>query len=127
MLTAAPRDDAQILFLNKNDLFEKKVQHSPIKNFFPVSPAESICYTWLSADHFSDRITKVSQVIPGQAAITSSVGLLDWLRKPTQRNGRSTYSWCLTFPIASVLTLSSITTATDTAMLRVVMAAVEGE
>ena len=30
-------DNPQILFLNKNDLFEKKVQHSPIKNFFPVS------------------------------------------------------------------------------------------
>jgi len=26
----------QILFLNKNDLFEKKVQVSPIKNYFPV-------------------------------------------------------------------------------------------
>ena len=26
----------QILFLNKNDLFEKKVQHSDIRNFFPV-------------------------------------------------------------------------------------------
>ena len=30
---------AQILFLNKNDLFENKVKHSDIKNFFPVSPS----------------------------------------------------------------------------------------
>ena len=69
----------------------------------------------------------MSQVTPGQVVITSSVGLLGWLRKPTQRNGRSTYSWYLISLIVSVLTLSSITTATDTAMLRVVMAAVEGE
>ena len=27
----------QILFLNKNDLFEKKIANSDIKNFFPVS------------------------------------------------------------------------------------------
>jgi guanine nucleotide-binding protein subunit alpha, other len=27
----------QILFLNKDDLFQKKIQHSDIKNFFPVS------------------------------------------------------------------------------------------
>lgn len=27
---------SQILFLNKNDLFEAKVEHSDIKNFFPV-------------------------------------------------------------------------------------------
>jgi guanine nucleotide-binding protein subunit alpha, other len=26
----------QILFLNKNDLFEQKIPHSDIKNFFPV-------------------------------------------------------------------------------------------
>lgn len=26
----------QILFLNKNDLFEQKILHSDIKNFFPV-------------------------------------------------------------------------------------------
>ena len=26
----------QILFLNKNDLFQRKIPHSDIKNFFPV-------------------------------------------------------------------------------------------
>jgi hypothetical protein len=69
----------------------------------------------------------VSRVTPGRVAITSSVGLLGWLRKPTQRNGRSTYSWSPIPLVVSVLMLPSITTATDTAMLRVVMAAVEGE
>jgi guanine nucleotide-binding protein subunit alpha, other len=29
----------KILFLNKNDLFEKKIAHSDIKNYFPVSNA----------------------------------------------------------------------------------------
>jgi guanine nucleotide-binding protein subunit alpha, other len=35
----------QILFLNKNDLFEKKIEHSDIKNFFPVSrhTGRSLC------------------------------------------------------------------------------------
>ena len=27
------------MFLNKNDLFEKKIQHSDIKNYFPVGVA----------------------------------------------------------------------------------------
>ena len=38
------RGGLQILFLNKNDLFEKKIQHSPIKNFFPVSLGQPLRY-----------------------------------------------------------------------------------
>lgn len=69
----------------------------------------------------------VSQVILGLAAITSSAGSLDWRKKLTQKSERSIYSLCVSFLVVLALILSSITTATDTAMLRVVMAAVEGE
>jgi guanine nucleotide-binding protein subunit alpha, other len=31
-----PHPTSQILFLNKVDLFEKKIHYSPIKKFFPV-------------------------------------------------------------------------------------------
>lgn len=30
------KDYFKILFLNKDDLFQKKIQHSDIKTFFPV-------------------------------------------------------------------------------------------
>ena len=41
---------AQILFLNKNDLFEKKVQHSDIKNFFPVRTDPSLPFARARTD-----------------------------------------------------------------------------
>ncbi|KAL0578375.1 hypothetical protein V5O48_003627 [Marasmius crinis-equi] len=72
-----------ILFLNKNDLFEKKIPNSDIKNFFPDYDGES------------------GDVKAGR----------EYFKK---RFDRSTDAFN-----------ASITTATDTAMLRVVMAAVE--
>jgi len=120
------RGDPQILFLNKNDLFEKKIQHSPIKNFFPVSLVQRLRYTRGQLTPPA-RISKVSQVTLEGDATTSSVGLPGWPRRPTRKNGRSTYSQRYFHRVVLVLIFSSITTATDTAMLRVVMAAVEGE
>ncbi|EPS99657.1 hypothetical protein FOMPIDRAFT_1024123 [Fomitopsis schrenkii] len=80
-----------ILFLNKNDLFEKKVLHSDIRNFFPdydgptADPAAG-------RDYFKKRFARLAQ-------------------KANQKE-REVYI--------------HTTTATDTEMLRVVMAAVEG-
>ena len=46
----SPTDPAlpQILFLNKNDLFEQKIQTSDIKNFFPVRLTPTGCGAPLS-------------------------------------------------------------------------------
>ncbi|PFH45979.1 hypothetical protein AMATHDRAFT_157094 [Amanita thiersii Skay4041] len=81
-----------ILFLNKNDLFEQKIKHSHIKNFFPDfegEPGEPKA----GRDYFKKRFGKIAQ-------------------KAGRAKEREIYI--------------HITTATDTAMLRVVMAAVEG-
>ncbi|KZT09053.1 heterotrimeric G protein alpha subunit 4 [Laetiporus sulphureus 93-53] len=80
-----------ILFLNKNDLFEKKVEHSNIKNFFPDyegQPGDASA----GRDYFKKRFARLAQ-------------------KANQKE-REVYI--------------HTTTATDTAMLRIVMAAVEG-
>jgi guanine nucleotide-binding protein subunit alpha len=82
--------DLQILFLNKNDLFEKKVQHSPIKNFFPDYEGEP-GDPRAGRDYFKRRFARLAQ--------------------KANAKEREIYI--------------HITTATDTAMLRVVMAAVE--
>ena len=51
----------QILFLNKNDLFEKKVMHSDIRNFFPVRTLLSMLSSWVLNVH---RIMMVRPQIP---------------------------------------------------------------
>lgn len=79
-----------ILFLNKNDLFEKKVEHSDIKNFFPDYDGEEHDAR-AGRDYFKKRFARLAQ-------------------KANQKE-REVYI--------------HVTTATDTAMLRVVMAAVE--
>ncbi|KAF8060760.1 heterotrimeric G protein alpha subunit 4 [Lyophyllum atratum] len=81
-----------ILFLNKNDLFEKKIPTSDIKNFFPDFEGESGDIR-AGRDYFKRRFAKLAQ-------------------KAGRSKEREIYI--------------HITTATDTAMLRVVMAAVEG-
>ncbi|KIY69336.1 guanine nucleotide binding protein, alpha subunit [Cylindrobasidium torrendii FP15055 ss-10] len=81
-----------ILFLNKNDLFEKKVLHSDIKNFFPDYDGEARDVR-AGREYFKKRF----------ARLATRAGRL---------KEREIYI--------------HITTATDTAMLRVVMAAVEG-
>ncbi|KAF8879951.1 heterotrimeric G protein alpha subunit 4 [Infundibulicybe gibba] len=81
-----------ILFLNKNDLFERKIPHSDIKNFFPDYEGESGDVR-AGRDYFKKRFAKLAQ-------------------KAGRPKEREIYI--------------HITTATDTAMLRVVMAAVEG-
>lgn len=80
-----------ILFLNKNDLFERKIPHSDIKNFFPDyegEPGEAK----QGRDYFKKRFGRLAQ-------------------KAGRQKEREIYI--------------HITNATDTAMLRVVMAAVE--
>ncbi|KAK0191997.1 guanine nucleotide-binding protein alpha-2 subunit [Armillaria mellea] len=81
-----------ILFLNKNDLFEKKIPHSDIKNFFPDYDGETGDVR-AGRDYFKRRFTKLAT-------------------KAGRLKEREIYI--------------HMTTATDTAMLRVVMAAVEG-
>ncbi|KZP22079.1 heterotrimeric G-protein alpha subunit, GPA2-like protein [Athelia psychrophila] len=80
-----------ILFLNKNDLFEKKLPHSDIKNFFPDYDGEPGDVK-AGKDYFKRRFARLAQ-------------------KAGRSKEREIY-------IHS-------TTATDTALLRVVMAAVE--
>lgn len=80
-----------ILFLNKNDLFEKRVPVSDIKNFFPDYDGEPGDIR-AGRDYFKRRFAKLAQ-------------------KAGRSKEREIYI--------------HITTATDTAMLRVVMAAVE--
>jgi guanine nucleotide-binding protein subunit alpha len=80
-----------ILFLNKNDLFEKKIGHSDIKNFFPDYDGEPGDIR-AGRDYFKKRFSRLAQ-------------------KAGRSKEREIYI--------------HITTATDTAMLRVVMAAVE--
>jgi len=80
-----------ILFLNKEDLFDKKVQTSDIKNFFPDfdgSPGDSKA----GREYFKRRFGRLAA-------------------KAGRSKEREIYI--------------HVTTATDTAMLRVVMAAVE--
>ncbi|KAK0232000.1 heterotrimeric G protein alpha subunit 4 [Armillaria nabsnona] len=80
-----------ILFLNKNDLFERKIPHSDIKNFFPDYDGETGDVR-AGRDYFKRRFTKLAT-------------------KAGRLKEREIYI--------------HMTTATDTAMLRVVMAAVE--
>ncbi|KAF8992041.1 guanine nucleotide binding protein, alpha subunit [Cyathus striatus] len=81
-----------ILFLNKNDLFEKKIPTSDIKNFFPDFDGEPGDIR-AGREYFKRRFARLAQ-------------------KAGRSKEREIYI--------------HITTATDTAMLRVVMAAVEG-
>lgn len=80
-----------ILFLNKNDLFEKKIPTSDIKNFFPDFDGEPGDVR-AGREYFKRRFGRLAQ-------------------KAGRSKEREIYI--------------HITTATDTAMLRVVMAAVE--
>ncbi|THH31576.1 hypothetical protein EUX98_g2608 [Antrodiella citrinella] len=79
-----------ILFLNKNDLFERKIEHSDIKNYFPDYDGEA-ADARAGRDYFKKRFARLAQ-------------------KANQKE-REIYI--------------HTTTATDTGMLRVVMAAVE--
>ncbi|KAJ7851220.1 guanine nucleotide-binding protein alpha-2 subunit [Mycena leptocephala] len=81
-----------ILFLNKNDLFEKKIKSSDIKSFFPDFNGEP-CTAIAGRDYFKKRFGRLAQI----AGRTKE---------------REIYI--------------HITTATDTLLLRVVMATVEG-
>ncbi|KAF9491609.1 heterotrimeric G-protein alpha subunit, GPA2-like protein [Pleurotus eryngii] len=80
-----------ILFLNKNDLFQRKIPTSDIKNFFPDYEGEPGDVR-AGRDYFKKRFARLAQ-------------------KAGRSKEREIYI--------------HITTATDTAMLRVVMAAVE--
>ncbi|KAL4069085.1 guanine nucleotide binding protein, alpha subunit [Scleroderma yunnanense] len=82
-----------ILFLNKDDLFRKKIAHSNIKSFFPDFEGEP-GDAKAGRDYFRRRFVRLSQ-------------------KAGRSKEREIYV--------------HVTTATDTAMLRVVMAAVEGQ
>jgi hypothetical protein len=66
----------QILFLNKNDLFEKKITHSDIKNFFPVSHhVFNVAHGLDHSPHFR-RITMENVGTYGLVEITLRNGLL---------------------------------------------------
>ncbi|KAK0224514.1 heterotrimeric G-protein alpha subunit, GPA2-like protein [Armillaria nabsnona] len=80
-----------ILFLNKNDLFEKKIPHSDIKTFFPDFDGD-VGDVRAGCDYFKRRFSKLAT-------------------KARRHREREVYI--------------HITTATDTVMIRVVMAAVE--
>ncbi|KAF7302776.1 hypothetical protein MKEN_01238900 [Mycena kentingensis (nom. inval.)] len=82
-----------ILFLNKDDLFQKKIQTSPIKTFFPDFDGE-VGNASVGREYFKKRFGRLAQ----KAGRTSD-------------RQREVYI--------------HTTTATDTEMLRVVMAAVE--
>ncbi|KAH8111446.1 guanine nucleotide-binding protein alpha-2 subunit, partial [Phellopilus nigrolimitatus] len=85
------RSTSIILFLNKNDIFNEKIQHSDIKNTFPDydgEPGDAL----QGREYFRSRFTKLS-------------------RKSGQTREREIYV--------------HFTNATDTVLLRVVMAAVE--
>ncbi|KAF4566540.1 hypothetical protein EYR36_011971 [Pleurotus pulmonarius] len=84
-------DKDAILFLNKNDLFQRKIPTSDIKNFFPDYEGEPGDVR-AGRDYFKKRFARLAQ-------------------KAGRSKEREIYI--------------HITTATDTAMLRVVMAAVE--
>ncbi|KAH9947360.1 heterotrimeric G protein alpha subunit 4 [Amylocystis lapponica] len=81
-----------ILFLNKDDLFERKVQHSHIRSTFPDFDGEERDAR-AGREYFKKRFARLSQ--------------------KANAKEREIYI--------------HVTTATDTAMLRVVMAAVEGQ
>ncbi|KAH9048808.1 heterotrimeric G protein alpha subunit 4 [Lactarius hengduanensis] len=81
-----------ILFLNKDDLFQAKIQHSDIKTFFPDFDGEPRD-AHAGRDYFKKRFARLAQ-------------------KAGRSKEREIYI--------------HVTTATDTALLRVVMAAVEG-
>ncbi|OJT08510.1 Guanine nucleotide-binding protein alpha-2 subunit [Trametes pubescens] len=87
-----------ILFLNKNDLFERKVQHSDIRNFFPDYDGEA-GDAKAGREYFRKRFARLAQ----------------------KANAKEREIYIQYVTIGSY----SVTTATDTAMLRVVMAAVE--
>jgi len=80
-----------ILFLNKDDLFQAKIQHSDIKTFFPDFDGEPRDAN-TGRDYFKKRFARLAQ-------------------KAGRSKEREIYI--------------HVTTATDTALLRVVMAAVE--
>ncbi|KAL5640672.1 hypothetical protein ACGC1H_001228 [Rhizoctonia solani] len=92
-----------ILFLNKNDLFSEKVKKSPIRRYFPDyegpegDAAEGRRY-------FRKRFLKLSSTTQPQSASSDR-------HSPPQKREIYTH----------------YTNATDTALLRVVMAAVEGQ
>ncbi|KDQ53440.1 hypothetical protein JAAARDRAFT_137170 [Jaapia argillacea MUCL 33604] len=85
------RTTSIILFLNKNDLFIKKIEHSNIRSFFPDYEGER-GDDHAGREYFKKRFSRLAQ--------------------KGAPKGRDLYI--------------HITTATDTALLRVVMAAVEG-
>jgi guanine nucleotide-binding protein subunit alpha, other len=51
---------SQILFLNKNDLFEEKIPHSDIKNFFPDFEGEPGDVA-AGRDYFKKRFARLAQ------------------------------------------------------------------
>ncbi|KAJ7061245.1 heterotrimeric G protein alpha subunit 4 [Mycena amicta] len=86
-----------VLFLNKDDLFQKKIRTSPIKKHFPDFDGEA-GNAVVGRDYFKKRFGRIAQKASASMIVKG---------RP-----REVYT--------------HITNATDTALLRVVMAAVEG-
>jgi len=80
----------QILFLNKDDLFKKKIVHSDIKNFFPVRRLIAIMDGRCKP---RSRTLTVNQVTPSLVGITLGGVLFDYRKKrDAQRSARYMYS-----------------------------------
>ena len=128
----------QILFLNKNDLFEKKVVNSDIKNFFPVSGVHLLSPRRIRADELpllQDYDGESNDAKAGREYFKKRFARLAQKANAPEREIYIQYVHIFfvglrMFPCLRTsrtdCTCPSVTTATDTAMLRVVMAAVEG-
>lgn len=67
----------QILFLNKDDLFIKKVQSSDIKNFFPVRDLLQVPFRSFYLSDTLRRTLTAHQKIQRPVEITLNAGLAD--------------------------------------------------
>jgi hypothetical protein len=82
----------QILFLNKNDLFQKKIADSNIKNFFPVSLPDRGC----SLAPYLFLCGRITMANPGTSELVENILgniLINWPAKEDGReNEQSIYS-----------------------------------
>lgn len=92
----------QILFLNKSDLFEKRVPVSDIKNFFPVRKCLLIIWNskLILMEFVHERITTVNQAIYEQVKIILEDGLQSSPKRQEElKKEKSIYSAFLTYSL----------------------------
>ena len=87
LLSGPSHPAPQILFLNKVDLFERRIQYSPINKFFPVRlPLLSLNSRPCSFGMHEFRITQVQRKTPRRARNTSESGLCELLPRVNTGN-----------------------------------------